>query len=201
VTTTASTTFITNGLTLALNVKAEAEGTFDANGVLVARKVELKRDNSVRVVATIDSIDLAANTLRMRIGGLVTVTVSAATQLEDKSSAQTRPFRLADLRAGDYLEVRGFENPNGDALIAMLIEREDPDNDVELRGTARNVADPNVSILGVNNALGAGIQFRDTNDSPITRADFFQRAPNRIVQLSGRVSGGIPVWDEAELED
>lgn len=72
---------------------------------------------------------------------------------------------------------------------------------MELRGTARNVADPNVTILGVNNALGAGVQFRDTNDAPIARAEFFQRPPNRIVKLSGQVSGGVPVWDEAELED
>lgn len=44
VSTDGSTRLITNGLTLALNVKVEVEGTFNASGVLVARKVELKPD-------------------------------------------------------------------------------------------------------------------------------------------------------------
>lgn len=198
--TDASTQFITNGLTLGLNVKVEAEGTFNAAGVLLARKVELKRDASSRVVSTIDSLDAVAGTFRLDIG--VTVSVNAATQLEDKLDQPVRPFRFSDLRAGDYVEVRGFEASTGNTLVAVVLERERPEDRVELRGTARNVADPNVTILGVNNALVGSVEFRDAADAPITRAEFFTRAAaSEAVKLSGRVAGGVVTWEEAELED
>jgi hypothetical protein len=92
----------------------------------------------------------------------VTVTVNAVTTFEDKSSANLRTLRLADLRTGDFLEVRGFEDATAGQLTAVTIERLNPDNRVQLQGTARNVSDPNLQVLGVNVMMVAGAEFRDT---------------------------------------
>ncbi|MEQ1582182.1 MAG: DUF5666 domain-containing protein, partial [Steroidobacteraceae bacterium] len=57
VTTTGATTLVTNGASaVALNVKVEAEGSFDSSGNLVATKIEIKPDNSLRLLGNIESI-------------------------------------------------------------------------------------------------------------------------------------------------
>ncbi len=198
VSTDASTQFIQNGLTLGLNVKVEVEGTFNAAGVLVARKVELKPDNSARITAQIDNINAAAN--QLTVFG-VTVTVNAATTYDDKSSANLRNLRLADLRTGDYLEVRGFEGAQAGQLTAVLIERDDLRSRIELQGVARNVADPALQVLGVNVTTAANAAFRDVNDNSISRAQFFSQAPNNLVKVRGAGSGPALTADEAELEN
>jgi hypothetical protein len=197
VTTNASTQFDLKGTTLGVDVRVEVEGTLDANGVLVAREVEVEPENSARVAGLIESVNAAGNTLR--VAG-VAVTTSAATQLEDKSALQLRPFRLADLRTGDFVEVRGTE-PQGGGLSAAILERDDPEGEVTLQGIARSVADPNLVILGVTVMTDAGTEFEDASDLPITRAQFFAQAPNRLVKAKGALSGTTLVAEEIELED
>lgn len=198
VSTDGTTQIILNGLTLGLNVKVEVEGTFNAAGVLVARKVELKPDNSARVTAQIQSINAATN--QLNVFG-VTVTVNAATAFDDKSSANLRTLRLSDLRTGDYLEVRGFEGAQAGQLTAVLIEREDLRNRIELQGTARSVADPALQVLGVSVTTNGNTAFRDTADNTISRAQFFAQAPNRLVKVRGSGSGPALTAEEAELEN
>ncbi|MGE0581530.1 MAG: DUF5666 domain-containing protein [Steroidobacteraceae bacterium] len=197
VTTNAGTQFDLKGVTLALDVRVEVEGVIDANGVLVAREVEVEPENSARAAGLVESVNAAGNTLR--VAG-VTVTTNAATQFEDKTSQPLRPLRLADLRTGDFVEVRGTE-PQGGGLTASIVERDDPEGDVTLQGVARNVADPNLVILGVTVTVDAGTEFEDAADAPITRAQFFAQAPDRLVKAKGTLSGTTLVAEEIELED
>ena len=114
---------------LANNVKVEAEGSFDANGVLVADKVEFKAGSSgdavdARLTADVDSVNVANS--RLVVLG-VTITVDSSTLLEDKSSVDDgAPFSLASLSAGDYVEVRGVAGTDG-VVRALRLEREDAD--------------------------------------------------------------------------
>lgn len=197
VTTNANTQFDLKGVTLGLDVRVQVEGAIDANGVLVAREVEVEPENSARASGLVESVNAAGNTLR--VAG-VTVTTNAATQFEDKTNQQVRPFRLADLRTGDFVEVRGTE-PQGGGLTASIVERDDPDGEVTLQSIARNVADPNLVILGVTVTTDAGTEFEDAADAPITRAQFFAQAPNRLVKAKGTLSGTTLVAEEVELED
>ena len=99
--TTTSTTRFENGAAadLALNVKVEAEGQVDASGVLVATKVQFKRQGSVRIEARVDSVDRAANKLVV-LG--IDVTLNQTTRVEDKRAArgelQPRQHRCGRLR-------------------------------------------------------------------------------------------------------
>lgn len=198
VTTTSSTTLQTNGVTLAANVKVEVEGRFNSSGVLVATKVEIRPSNGTRLTAVIDSVDTAANTVQM-LG--ITVSFSSTTQVEDKSRSRVAPLRIAALHAGDYLEVRGFENAAGTAVVAVIAEREDPDNVVELRGRVRSAADPALNVLGRSIDLPQNIQLQDSNDATLTRAQFFAAATGKVVKLRGRPNGSVIVWERAEFEN
>lgn len=199
ITTTASTVY-DNGTAagLALNVKVEVEGSFNASGTLVATEVDFKPDNSARLLGTIESIN-AANSSVSIFG--VTAQTSVGTSFEDKSSANLRPLTFAALRTGDYLEVRGFEEATAGTMTAVLVEREDLDARRELRGMATNVAQPNLRILGVSVTTEAGTEFRGVDDLPIDATTFFQQAPNQIVEVRGTWNGSAFAATRAELED
>jgi len=198
--TTGATTTYEGGTSadLRLNVKVEAEGSFNAAGVLVAKKVEFKKETSARLLGTVDAINTANSSVT--IFG-VTVLTNAGTSYEDKSAADQRPFGFAHLRTGDYLEVRGFEEAAARTMTAVLVEREDADARRELQGTATSVAQPNLAVLGVSVTTTGATQYRDTNDNAISAATFFSQANNRLVKVRGSWSGSAFTATEAELED
>jgi hypothetical protein len=199
ITTNATTTY--EGGTAAdlrLNVKVEAEGSFNAAGVLVAKKVAFKKETSARLLGTVDSIN-AANASITIFG--VTVLTNAGTSFEDKSDADQRPFGFANLRTGDYLEVRGFEEAAARTMTAVLVEREDADSRRELQGTAANVAQPNLVVLGVSVTTTGSTEYRDVNDAAISAATFFARAGNRLVKVRGSWNGTSFTAEQAELEN
>ena len=201
VTTTASTVYEGGDATdLGRNVKVEVEGDVDSNGVLVATKVDIRRAKAVRATANVDSVNAAANSLVM-LG--ITVSVDALTRLEDKSDADVRPLTLADINAGDYIEVRGDEFPAGSGdILATILERDDADTEAILQGFAETITDPSFTILGVTIQTGGGTIFRDVNDSVISSTEFFnQLAPNSLVKAKGsEVSDIVISADEVEFE-
>jgi hypothetical protein len=201
VTTTANTVYEGgDAADLGLNIKVEVEGDVDSNGVLVATKVDIRRAKAVRATANVDSVNAGANSLIL-LG--ITVSVDAMTRLEDKSSADVRPLTLADINAGDYVEVRGGELPAGSgAILATILEREDADPDTILQGFVETITDPSFAILGVTIQTGAGTIFRGVNDSVITSTDFFnQLAPNSLVKAKGsEISDMVISADEVEFE-
>lgn len=200
VSTTASTTY-ENGVAadLRTGLKVEAEGRFDASGTLVATKVQIKPDTALRLLGTIDSLDATASTLR--VFGL-TVAVNAGTSFEDKSAANVRQFRFADLRASDYVELRGYAGTTANSIVAARIERDDLESRRELQGIAASpTAAPNLTILGITVTTSGSTQFRDAADQPITSAQFFTAAGNRLVKVRGTWTGVSFTATEAELEN
>ena len=142
---------------LALNVKVEAEGRLNDVGVLVATKLEIRRSAPVRIVATVDSLNVAASSFVV-LG--VTVKVDALTRLEDQSSAQLRPFALGNVNAGDYVEIRGTETPAGSGeVLATLLERTNSQQDTQLQGFVQSVTPPLFTVLGVQISTNGGTQF------------------------------------------
>jgi hypothetical protein len=160
---------------LADNVKVEAEGSFDANGVLVADKVEFKAGSSgdavdTRITANVDSVSVANN--RLAVLG-ITITVDGSTRLEDKGSADDgTPFNLASLSPGDYVEVRGVAGSDG-VVRALLLEREDGAAEGELRGAIGTESADALTVLGVTAQINGSTAFRDTEDQAITADAFF----------------------------
>ncbi len=201
VTTTASTSYEGGAAgDLGLNIKVEVEGDIDSNGVLVATKVDIRRAKAVRATANVDSVNAATNSLVM-LG--ITVSVDALTRLEDKSDADVRPLTLADINAGDYVEVRGGEFPAGSgSILATILEREDADPDTILQGFVETISEPSFTILGVTIQTGGGTVFRDVDNSVMSATDFFnQLAPNSLVKAKGsETSDTVISAEEVEFE-
>lgn len=186
---------------LGLNIKVEVEGSLNAGGTLVATKVDIRRATAVRVTALVDSVDRPANSLVM-LG--ITVNIDVLTRMEDKSNADVSPLTINNLNTGDYLEVRGGEQPAGSGrILATILERDDVDTETILQGFVVSVTNPSFTILGVSITTNGSTQFRDTDDSAISSAEFFSRvAAGTLVKAKGTESSTTAITaDEVELEN
>ena len=197
VTTNSSTTF--EGGTaadLALNVRVEAEGSLDANNVLVADEIKIKKAGIAELKGNITAVDATAGTV-MLLG--VTVTVTADTRLEDESDAQVDHFSLANLAVGDTVEVRGFENPIGSgAITATRLERERPRTTVIVGGFFQATTAPEFQILGITiDATNATIN-KDFHTT-LTVDEFFAQAPGHVVFVHGTLNDTTVVADKVFL--
>jgi hypothetical protein len=197
VTTTAATRYEGGtSANLSLDVNVEVEGGFDASGRVVAEKVEFGRDGDTEIAGSVESVDAAAGSLRV-LGQ--TILTTAQTRFEDNSAAGLQRFGLADLRTGDLVEVHVYND--GANLVATVLEREDANSEVEIKGIASDVAPPNMTVAGVPVTTDAQTEFRDNNGASISAAAFFAAAPGREVKVRGSLVGDTVLADRAELED
>jgi hypothetical protein len=196
--TTTGTTVYEGGTAaaLALDVAVEVEGRFNASGVLVASKVQFRRDSDTEFSGRVDSINVAGNSLVV-FG--VTVRVNSLTRFEDQSSADLQSFGLANLGVGDFVEVDAYSD--GAGLLATRIERDDDQTEVQLEGSAQNVAQPNFTVGGVAVTTDGNTEFRDNDGVTISATSFFQAAPGRVVKVRGSLVGNAVLATRAELED
>lgn len=197
VTTSASTVFVGGtAADLTLDVMVEVEGVLDANGTLVASKVVLKGEPSVRLKGLVDAVDSTAGTLRV-LG--LTVVVDANTRTEDQQT-DDHFFNLADVRVGDWVEVGGYPDPSGTGkLIATKLERDDPEGETELRGPADQLTAPTFKILGVTVETTPDTRFED-GGSAISATDFFTRAVGKVVDVEGNWSAPSLIASRAEID-
>jgi len=181
---------------LALNRKVEVEGDINASGVLVATNVEIKASGFMRIESFVEDVQSD----QLTVLGIV-VTVNAATRIEDKSSANLEPFDLGDINVSDYVEIRGFEDASG--VVATLLEREDFDGEVALRGfvDAGSANDPNFTILSVDVMTVGGTEFRDLTGALISSGEFFAQAEGQIVEATGTLNGSTIIANEVQFEN
>lgn len=200
VTTTQSTVF-ENGSAgdLAAGVKVEVEGAVDPDGVLVADKVSLRTNSNVEIEAPVDSVDAGAGSLTV-LG--LTITTTPTTRYEDDSDMDDDAFGLGDIASGNWVEVKAFADGSGD-LVATEIERDDADDEVEIRAPLDSVSRPDLQLLGLTVQTDANTRFEDASEMPISADDFFAQAgAGTVVQITGIVIGdGVILASEAELEE
>lgn len=179
---------------LALNVKVEVEGVLNDAGVIIADEVELEQAGFIHIESTVESV----GSDRLTVLG-IEVRVDTSTRFEDQSDLGVEPFTLADLAVGDFVEIRGVKDAEG--VRATLLEREDLDDEVSLRGFAETASSPDFVLLGVTITTDAGTEFRDVNDAVIDAATFFGQAEGRLVETEGALNGGVIFAEVVELED
>lgn len=198
VSTNASTMFVGGEPgSLALNVKVEVEGRLDASGVLVADKVAVKRKASVRFEAMVDAVDASGGTFNA-LG--LTVAVTPATRLEDKEGEE-REFSIASLRVGDWIEVAGYQDPPGSGrVVAMRLERDERDDEVELRGSASDLNAPLLRVAGVLVETGPRTRY-EIEDVDVPSGTFFAEAHGRVVEAEGDWNGTALLAAKLEIEE
>jgi hypothetical protein len=197
-----SAVFDPTNLVLGNGVEVEVEGPI-VNGILQAIEVEARGGN-VKIDATVLSVDSAGGTVTLQfVPGNVTVNVTNQTSLRDDLGVFD-PFTLGNISAGNFLEIRGFVDGNGN-IVADEIHRDTADDDI-LQGPADScTAGSNVTIFGVSFLLIDGTTtFEDENDAPLANSTAFCNAVNAsnfFVKVKDDQSSRDGIADEAELEN
>jgi hypothetical protein len=155
------------------------------------------------VTANVDAAPDLQNR-RLKVLGL-TIGTSPTTQFEDNTEA-VQFFGLDNLSAGDHVAVRGSVDTTGTVdMIATRIERDGPDNQVELRGPAASINgnSATLSVIGVTIITTASTQFRGHDESSLTAAEFFsQLNVGDSVDCTGTQTGTREITaDELNLGD
>ena len=185
---------------LALGVRVEVEGVYDTQGVLLAESIEFEDaedDSDIEISAQVEAIDATAGTIGV-LGLTLTVPVDAV--LEDGSDADLEPFGLSDISVGDYVELTVVASAA--SLDVLVLERDDLSTQSALRGRVDTVAEPQLTILGVNVETVPATEFEALDEEPISAAEFFEAVmPGDIVDAEGVWNGTAIVADEVEFED
>ncbi len=101
----------------ASGVRIRLQGSVGADGVVVATRYALEPVTDALFTGRIDGVDPSSERL-MLLGG--DRQAFAATQYEDRRSTNNqRSFRIQDLRAGDYVHIRGFRDAQGHSRRAF----------------------------------------------------------------------------------
>ena len=170
---------------IVVGAKVEAEGTI-TNGVLVATKISFREN--VKLESDVASGDNSSFTLV----GLPGITIDTDGNTELKNGVSVVP--------GTHVRVRGREGPNN-SVLATRIEPQGGST-VFLQGAIDDVADPDVTILGIPASTATISQFKDVDNNLISSTAFFDRLqPGTLVKIKGDLQSGVAIWDEAELED
>lgn len=172
-------------------VKVEAE--FE-DGRWVAEEVE-QREADAEVEGTLTASPDRANEI-LTVGG-VDVRVTASTIITDDDDDDDQRLGFDDLSEAFSYEVEGIDRGDDGYLEAVRIEREDDDDDdFELEG---RVTDRD-SSSGFQTITVLGLVIR-TPDSAFDDTRFDAIAEGDRVEVEYRLSGGVFVADEVELED
>jgi hypothetical protein len=182
------------------NVRVEAEGRVSGS-TLVAEKISFRR---TRVILT--GVATLVNVVQRQVTVLgQVVQVNDLTDLRSAFNVGLQTQRL---------EIRAFQEASG-ALIAERLEaigNSGGGKDI-VQGRVTSEVGQSLAVLGVGtnpgvnaNLSGAGVQFRDTNDTAISAATFFaavtpSAAGGTLVKLKGTFNSAVLAVEEAELEN
>ena len=183
---------------LTIGARVEVEGSFSAEGVLIATEVEFDEEDEVSLIeieAVIEAVDSDSGEIVV-IG--IPVLISEQTRFDDNDGIS--PV-LADLSAGQFIEVVGFPSAdNSGALQATRIELEDDEEDAgeaSITGPVANLEEPMLTVFGVNVLLDDQTEISGQNSV----SEFFAATiDGDFVEVEGRFDGGILLAEEIELE-
>jgi len=185
---------------LALDVKVKVEGELNDKGVLVAEEVKFKIRDDIEIEALVDSVDAANGTITL-LG--ITVQINNFTQMEDDEDEDNSNFNLSSISAGDFVEIKGYLDSDGN-VIASKLEREDDEDEgeVELKGPLDSVSEPNFVILGVTIQTSSDTDFESIEGSSNDSTGVFETVNiGDIVEVEGTFADGILTAEEVELEE
>lgn len=153
-----------------LNTKIKIEGSYNADGVLVADEVELRRRGDTKLDAVVESVDTETGTFTV-LGTSIRVTPS--TVWEDESDEGDQFISLGALITGDRIKIRGYYDTEG-TLVATAIERKDMDDEdeFELEGPVSGlVVNSSFTVLGITVSFDSETEFE--LDDKVSLEDLF----------------------------
>lgn len=183
-------------LTLIDGAVVQINGTWNGS-VLVAGSIEARRGRA-KVEAHVDDVDTETGVISLQLfSGVVDVRVDSRTKLDDDTD-QVERLTLEDIRSGDFLEVEAYAADG--TLVATLVDREDPDDDVIRAPVESFNPVTDITLLGITYSVG-NTEFEDADDNTLDADSFFsQLQVGDMVKIKDdRTPNGIA--NDVEFED
>lgn len=193
---------------IALNVKVEVEGVFNASGDLIARSVSLRESvETIEIEGTIQALDKAAGEFSVLGKQII---VNSSTIFIDESSDNNARLGINDLVLGNRVEVKGNFIANG-KILATRVDREDETegeegSETELEGPPENInsSAATFSLFGITITTSESTEFEGDDDQEFTSEAFFQfiSANEGIqVKVKGDLTGSTLAAEKIEIDD
>ena len=185
---------------LLLNVRVKIKGEFNATGDLLAKEIRIHQRSNLNLEGAVQAVDLALSTVTVLD---VVFEVNNQTKMKDESDTGERFFDLADLTVGDFVEIKGFINNEGNNIATkMKRENKDDDNETELKGTVSNIVDYSFNIVGVNVTTNENTLFEGVNGDDVTQTTFFEQLQDdMLAEVKGQVIDGAFVALKVKAEE
>jgi hypothetical protein len=190
----------------------EVEGSLDANGAIVAKKVEMEQEKNLKLEgnAAAGAYNAAASTLTLNG---VTVNILSTTRLRDSSSNPAGALNLANVAAGDHLQITGFVTASG-GFQASEVQRTKPSNLTLVQGPVSAKTASTLTILGltidtatISQATNfidesTGVKVPGTGTLAQAQAAFMAKivVDSSVVKAKGSISGSTLSASEVEIE-
>jgi hypothetical protein len=142
-------------------LRVEAEGHFNASGLLIAEKIK-GRGNRVRITSTATNVNGGAGTFDLFFGDIQVTTMSGVTEYDlDAGSG------VSDINNGDGLEVRGIRTGPA-SMLAQRIKSESVNaNRHELRAEVdldgADAATNSITVMGISSVADSDTELEIEN--------------------------------------
>ncbi len=184
--------------------KVKVKGRVE-NGTLIASVIEL-RGHVIKLAGELaDSADVDPEAGSLMLLGIA-LSVDPSARFDD-DLADLERFGLADLVAGDFLEVRGIGDGGGGVVVTRL-EREDASDEALVQGRVQDFDESagTLTILGLTFTTDGFTDFEDADDRPLTKAQFFAAVElGDLVKVKGDDKASdktlLELANEVEFED
>lgn len=185
---------------LMLNVRVKIKGEYNATGDLLAKEIRIHQRSNLNLEGAIQAVDLDLSTVTLLE---VVFEVNNQTKMKDESDTGERFFDLADLTVGDFVEIKGFiDNEGNNIATKMKRENEDDDNETELKGTVSNIANFSFDIVGVNVTTNENTLFEGVNGDDVTQTTFFEQLQDdMLAEVKGQFIDGVFVALKVKAEE
>ncbi len=179
---------------LAVGMYVEVEGWYEADGTLIAGKVEVEtkdKKDEVELTARIDSLGADFVVL-----GHFTFKVDSTTRIYDN---RKNMISFADLAVGMIIEIEGWRQADG-SLMAEKIKIEDRvEDEVEITGSIDALTDSTISVSGREFIIVAHTTVFDQNKQKI---DYSALSVGQVVEIRGELlPSGMLIAIRIKLED
>ena len=186
-------TIITNGIKSDLNIdtRVDIKARVKTNGELVAKAIFIRRRANIHIEAVVDAID--ADNATLTLAG-VSMSINAATLMQDDSLAKVRRFSLTDLGVGDKLLVYGRKE--GEAIVLTRLQRRNSLTATIISGPIdKSASGQTFELLGLTvDTTSAGISYADANGNNLSTNDFSVQLSDGVqVQVSGTLNSSTLV--------
>jgi hypothetical protein len=157
---------LTNSSDMVPGLRVEAEGHYNAAGLLIAEKIK-GRGNRVKIRSVADNLNPGAGTFDLFFGAIQVTTMAGVTEYELDGGTS-----FSDITDPDEVEVKGIRTgPNSVLALRIKSESVDPDQHKLRAGVDLDGADSatnTITVMGISSQAGANteLEFEDIQIAP-----------------------------------